>query len=373
MTLDEYDFAAFAQSREGAFPAARATLIEGISKHPDGGPLYLHFAKITPFASPNGEIVDALHAAIARNADVIDLNTAKLHFAMGKVYDDCELYDDAFAYYRRGNAICDTGIFSPDGYDVRSRLFAQTYNDSLFRQTRLMGSPSNKPVFVLGTPRSGTTLIASILSAHPLVASAGELPDMDVGNRITSITQEWLANIANAYLSKNTASFPDARFIIDKHPLNFQHIGLIHLLFPNAKIIHCARNAFDTCLSIYFQCFKQEHQYSFDLTNIARFYRAYVYLMQHWITLFPDKILTVNYEDVVADKETQTRRMLTFLGLDMHEDCLSHESTKYAPDTASLWQVRQPIYDRSVGRWKKYEKHLGELFSVFQQTKTRGS
>ena len=160
---------------------------------------------------------------------------------------------------------------------------------------------------------------------------------------------------------------PEAQRVVDKQPLNFQHVGLIALMFPNARIIHCRRNVLDTCVSCYFQNFNNGQEYSFDLFHLGLFHRCYERLMAHWDKLLPGRIMDVHYEELVADHEGVTRAMLEFCGLDWNDACTAPHETDRPVKTASRWQVRQPVYKTSLARWRRYEKHLGPLLAALKE------
>lgn len=226
-------------------------------------------------------------------------------------------------------------------------------------------------------PRSGTTLLANILSNHRAVGTAGELSFIsDLARDLKKLTKSrlpyphgarYIASSVAARLIKQYedrlkfSSRPDVCHIIDKNPLNFQHLGLISVLFPQAQIIHCTRDPLDTCLSNYFQRFPLTLDFSFDLQNTVHFYMEYVRLMEHWRCVAGMRLFEVSYEDIVLKTERTICKMLDFLRLDWDEKCILPHTNPCPVETASDWQVRQPIYSTSIGRWRHYEKHLASL------------
>jgi len=232
-------------------------------------------------------------------------------------------------------------------------------------------------------PRSGTTLVEQILASHANVHGAGELTtleDVFIGHlgtplapiararRLAALTPGDLAKIGAAYAGKVAALAPGSARITDKMPANFRLAGLIRLALPNARIVHCRRDPLDTCLSCYASNFSRGQPFAYDLRELGLYYRAYDDLMAHWREhLPPDRFLEVRYEDVVDDLEGQTRRLIAFCGLDWDDACLAFHQTRRPVRTASVNQVRQPIYRASVGRWKLYERHLGPLLDVLAQ------
>jgi hypothetical protein len=229
------------------------------------------------------------------------------------------------------------------------------------------------PIFVLGMPRSGTTLIEQILASHPEIQGAGELRVLQrisdsLGNypdAVTRLTQPELARLGVAYLAQIRPFAAGRAHVVDKMPANFLLVGLIHLILPNARIIHCRRNAVDTCLSCYTKLFGGEQTFAYDLRELGLFNRAYQKLMNHWGGLLPpDRFFEVDYEAVIENLEGEARRLTAFLGLPWDEACLTFYEAKRPVRTASVNQVRQPIYRSSVGRWKSYAAQLRPLLEA---------
>lgn len=299
-----------------------------------------------------------------------------LHFSLGKIYDDMGEYEKAFHHFTEGNTL----DHRPPEYDAAGhdqlidRLIAVCDAD-FFAHHRGIGSQSERPLLIVGMPRSGTTLVEQILASHPEVYGGGERSALpDAVNRLGTMLKlpqtypEGLnqldtisaCRLADLYESELPAA-AGARRITDKLPANFHHVGLFALLFPNARVIHCRRDPMDTCLSCYFQHFTQVMPFSRDQKMLAHYYRAYTRIMDHWRGLKPLPILDVDYEKVVADQEGETRRLLDFCGLEWSDACLRFFETERAVKTASVWQVRQPMYASSVGRWKHYASFLEPL------------
>jgi len=235
---------------------------------------------------------------------------------------------------------------------------------------------SDRPVFIVGMPRSGTSLIEQILASHPQVFGAGELTDIVrlplslhtmLGTErkypqcLSLLTQDRIDTFAQHYLDKLASLSPDASRVIDKMPGNFMHLGFIELLFPDARIIHCMRDPLDTCLSCYFQDFSRSHPYSYDLENLGAFYNEYRKIMQHWRSVLSIPMYEIQYEELVADQEMKSRELVEFCGLEWDERCLNFHETKRYVGTASYDQVRQPMYKKSAGRWKNYENRIDVL------------
>jgi hypothetical protein len=227
--------------------------------------------------------------------------------------------------------------------------------------------PSTVPIFVLGMPRSGSTMIEQMLASHPLVQTAGEyrgLPRV-VPENLDNLNGEILRQIARAYLSSLPALEDGKERIVDKLPLNFLYIGLIRLMLPNARIIHTARDPMDTCVSCYSKLFASGQHFSYDMAELGRYYLRYQNLMMHWRSVLPaDAILDVSYEDVVNDIEGQVRRMLEFCRLPWDDRCLDFHGGSRSIRTASSVQVRQPLFRSSIERWRNYKFGIGPLIDA---------
>jgi hypothetical protein len=242
------------------------------------------------------------------------------------------------------------------------------------------GYPSSLPVFVVGMPRSGTTLVEQILASHPEVHGAGELPDL---NRLVerlrnaagaaflypedapALAAERLREFGETYVEGLRGRAPGATRVTDKMPGNFLLLGLIHLALPGASIIHVTRDPRDTCLSCYSKLFTAEQNFAYDLGELGRYYSKYSQLMAHWQDVLPEgRILSIRYEDVIADLEGEARRIISHCGLAWDERCLAFHKTERPVKTASATQVRRPIYRSAVGRWQLYEEHLGPLLAA---------
>lgn len=299
-----------------------------------------------------------------------------LHFALGKCYDDTGDYQRAFPHFLAGCKLKRAKLsYDPDAAARQFAELKEIFSKETIDRLRGGGEPSDLPIFVLGMPRSGTTLTEQIIASHPDVYGAGELPDLlRIAHRKTdpaattfpdnlrhldhSILGAWGAE----YIAGLMQRAPHAKRITDKMPANFFAVPLVHLMLPNARIIHVNRNPVDTCLSCFTRLFNRKQEHTYDLAELGRYYADYARLMDHWRKVLPaGAFLDINYEDIVADQEGQARRMLDYCGLPWNPACLEFHKTKRQVRTASVTQVRQPIYTTSVERWRKYEKFLGPL------------
>jgi len=322
---------------------------------------------------------DAIEAELARE-DLADRDRIYLEYAAGKAWADVgDQPDRAFMHYARGAQLKRASL----DYDIEQdeAMFAETAR--VFTQERLAafsgaGHGSGAPVFIVGMPRSGSTLVEQILSSHPRVHGAGERSDLNVlvesvGRRRRKVFPEWVPDLepddcrrlGEEYCRTMFSHVGDADRVTDKMLSNFVHAGLIRILLPNARIIHVRREPADTCLSCFTYLFAGRHAITYDLKELGRYYRAYDSLMAHWRSVLPANfLLEVQYEQLVADPEPCVARMLEHCGLEWDDACLAFHRSNRAVRTASSQQVRQPLYRRAVGRWEAYRDHLEPLFEA---------
>jgi Flp pilus assembly protein TadD len=293
----------------------------------------------------------------------------QLRFAMGKYCDDIEDYERAFANYRRGNELLKSvaGKYDRQANSSFADDMIRVYTREILALTE-GGSASAKPVFVLGMPRSGTSLTEQIIASHPAAGGVGELDFwLQAARAHQGMNRQVLdlparKKIAEDYLHLIERRCPNALRIVDKTPANSDLVGFIHTVFPNARIIRMRRDPIDTCLSCYFQNFSTGLTFTMDLADLADYYRVHQRLMNHWCSELPSgTILEVPYEELVSDQEAWTRKILDFIGLEWDERCLAFHETKRSVVTASAWQVRQKVYQQSVERWRNYAKFVGPL------------
>jgi tetratricopeptide (TPR) repeat protein len=304
-----------------------------------------------------------------------------LRYALGKYYDDIKQYDDAFGHYRQANEISKRyGVqYDQLGLSARVDRIIETFDVATIRRLQSHGSASERPVFIVGMPRSGTSLSEQILASHPAVFGAGELAfwqtalaRYETAGFRSEAGAKLIPGMASDYLERLVALSGDALRVVDKMPLNFMTIGLIHAALPRARIIHLQRHPIDTCLSIYFHYFSHLHPYANEFDTLAHYYSQYARLMNHWRATLPaTAMFELPYEGLVGDQEGWTRRMLEFIDLPWDPKCLDFHQTDRTVITLSKWQVRQKIHSSSAGRWRNYEKYVGPLQRLVNLTAQR--
>ena len=305
------------------------------------------------------------------------------YFALGKYFEDISNYQKAFDRYCRANELSNVGTQYSVATDLEKMKKLQTAfskNGSWLSGFSELASPSDLPVYIVGMPRSGTTLIEQILSSHPEIHGAGELKVLsELNTRLRKVSNDWeglqsieapnrdqigaeIANCATELVHYMESLSPGAKHVIDKMPTNFLALGAKSLMLPNAKVIHCTRNPVDTCFSIFKRQYENKLQFSSSLKDLGKFYSGYIELMDHWKKVLPaDQFFEISYEEVVADVETKAREIIAFIGVQWDSACLEFYNNKRAVNTASTSQVRQPIYTSSVGMHQRYGELLQPL------------
>lgn len=305
-----------------------------------------------------------------------------IHFMLGKLYDYTEDFENAFKHYELGNKLKNAEFSSSDNtrtINVLIQTFTTDFINSLPKNKK--GNKKDvRPVFIVGMPRSGTSLVEQILASHPEVSPYGELPDiLNIVNQLieqsnssmpypvslSKISGEQLNQLSNAYL-KTISSSGDKkiRLATDKTPMNYYHLGLIEALFPRARVINCVRNPADICLSCYFQDFYSHQPFSYNLKHLAEVYKNYEKLMQHWKRTLSIPVYDMDYEKLVNDPDNEIHSLIDFVGLKWNDRCMDFHKSKRIVATASYDQVRKPMYTSSVNRWENYKEYIGDLLEV---------
>lgn len=344
-----------------------------IAARPELAEAHRHLA----FARRHEDVDDDVRATQGLlESEANDNSVMHASFALAKIHDDLGQYDDAFAYVSRANRLKRRTVQFDIGQD---RLFfeqlKQTFDETFFSERQGWALEDSTPIFIVGMPRSGTTLVEQILASHPRVWGAGEILHLDrvlwefhEANRETDWCSEMAAlgeqevrDVAASYLAALKRSAPGADYITDKTPGNFHYLGMIGVMFSGAKVINCLRDPLDTCLSCYQNYFTQSVSFAYDLKELGTYYRLYAGLMEHWRAVLPSLVYDLRYEDLLQDQEAETCRLLDHCGLEWDDACLAFHATKRPVQTASVAQVRQPMYRSSVGRAARYGSHLDPL------------
>lgn len=354
-------------SQSGRFEEADSCFRRAIDLDPTDLAVYRDYLTSKPL-SEDGRPLLARMLDVIGSGNFVGQGRAELLFAIAKGHDDLGDRAAAMRYFDEANGL--VRHFAPFDREAHARrvdAILAAFTPDLLGRCSGIGSRDERPLMILGMPRSGTTLVEQIISSHPDVAGAGELEFWNA--RASSFDERNMADaaaavqaLAAAYSRELDRLFPRARRITDKNPYNFLWIGLIKLAFPHSRIIHCRRHPVDTCLSIYTTPVATPTPYRSDRGDLVFYYRQYLRLMDHWRGLLPPgAILDVPYEALIAEPEAWSRRLVEFAGLEWDPACLRPQDNRRAIRTASLWQARQPIHGGSVERWRRYEPWLGDL------------
>jgi tetratricopeptide (TPR) repeat protein len=358
----------------GEFDDAKACFRRAIALQPEAASrYYLMIAQISRFSTYDDDIrtIEQLYTRVGSGND----DRMYLAFALGKAFDDLGDYRRAFGLFAEGNRMARVKHeFSPADLDETYRRIVETFDQDFLRRFSGIGLDDPKPIFVTGLPRSGSTLVEQILAKHSAVFGAGELTNLhDIAEETARALGgpnpeafrhaklEILQGIAHRYLDDLTAIADGEAHVTDKSLGSVIYVGLISAILPRAKIIYCRRDLRDMGLSCYQKYFGDQQSYSYDLRNIAKYFQGRENLMDHWKKMFPGRIFSIKYEDLVADTEGWTRKLMDYCDLSFEPECLSLQDTPRMVRTLSLEQVRRPIYSSSIGRWKNYAQELQPL------------
>ena len=347
---------------------------------PDQSDAYYALANLKTYKFTDTEL-KAMQAQEERG-DAAYQDRFHLCFALGKAFEDRGDYETAFSYYERGNELKRLkSAYRADDMDMEFSKQVEICTPAFFGARRGLGHEAPDPIFIVGLPRAGSTLLEQILASHSQVDGTLELPNIlslsqklrgrrrtgnesDYPKILQTLEAEKFAEMGKAYIDETRIHRAGAPFFIDKMPNNFRHIGLIHLILPNAKIIDARREPMACCFSGFKQLFAEGQEFTYGLEEIGRYYRSYVALMRHWDKALPGRVLRVQHEDVIDDLEREVRRMLDFCGLEFEPACLDFHKTERSVRTASSEQVRQPINKSGVDQWRQFETYLDPLKSA---------
>jgi tetratricopeptide (TPR) repeat protein len=380
---DAHQQLGYALTCKGRFAEAMVHCNRALAINPDLVEAHCTRAEIKTFRRGDSDL--AALERLATEGNLSDEKRTLIHFALAKALEDGGDFFQAFEYLSKGNAL-KRGLVDYDEPAVFRKFdgMMRAFDAALIDRFREIGSVSSVPIFVLGMPRSGSTLLEQILASHPQVHAGGELDYMLVtANRVlersrcaegpediqVEFNSEILRNGAESYLGHLCGLAEGKARVVDKMPGNFFNVGLIHLMLPNARIIHTVRNPIDTCVSCYAKLFRISHNYSYNLGELGRYYRRYAEMMEHWRSVLPaGSMLEVVYENVVEDLEGQARRLIDYCGLPWDHRCIEFHRTDRNVNTLSNFQVRQPLFRSSVQRWRRFEFGLAPLFEALRGT-----
>ncbi len=364
--------------QHGRFEEAEAVFLKAIALRPTCGLPYEMITRGRKMGDRDNQLVEQMRSALDHPATKGE-DACSLHYALGKTLNDLGQYELALKEFDKANELAAPlmlkgNSFDREGLKIVYEHAAAVFVPEFFARNRSLGSESVKPIFIVGMLRSGTTLVEQIVSSHPDVGAAGELPfwtqnglEMldDSGRRVD---EKRLKEAQTAYLAILEELAPQKPRVTDKRPGNCNVLGQIHLAFPRAKIIHCQRDPADTALSIYMTPNAAPVDFAYVRENIVFAYKEYRKLLNHYHQVLPGgTIMSVQYEELVNDSETVIRNIIEFLGLEWNDACLRHEKNERAVATPTLWQARQPIYTKSLKRWKKYEPWLGAFRELIEE------
>ena len=356
-----------------------------IELDPQNGEAYWSLANLKTYRFTNEEVSEMLEQL--KNKDLPDREKVHFQFSLGKSYEDEKKFKRSFDFYLRGNNLNrGRNTYDPKAIEAMVEREIRFFNNEFFKKRETWGARNNDPIFIVGLPRSGSTLIEQILASHSDVEGTMELPNMlniarKLGNTsregsnypeiLDSISKSESVELGEQYIKETQRLRSKSPYFIDKMPNNFSHVGLINLILPNSKIIDARRNPMDTCFSCFKQLFARGQAFTYDLQEIGRYYLSYIRLMDHWQKVLPDKVYLVEYEKMISNQEEETKKLLKFCDLSFQENCLKFYENKRAVKTASSEQVRQPIYKRGINYWKNFEESLVDLKVSLQPIKQR--
>ena len=362
---------------DGEFDKAVSLYREAYRIKPDHGDAYWSLANTKSYEFTDDEL--SRMESLAADHDTTESDRIQICFALGDAFEHRGDYERSFGYYRQGNALKQPHTYHrPEHLQVRIDSQIEVCTEELFARRTGLGHPAPDPIFVVGLPRAGSTLLEQILSSHSQVDGTMELHNiLNLAKRLrgrdepggkprypailNDLDDDYFRRFGEQFIDDTRAYRGDAPFFVDKMPNNFFHVALIRLILPNAKVIDARRHPMACCFSGYKQLFGEGQEFSYGLAEIGNYYRQYVKLMDHWDRVLPDFVLRVQHEEVVDDLEGQVRRILKFCGLPFEQACVDYHQTERSIRTPSSEQVRQPIFRTSLEQWRNYEAWLGPL------------
>ena len=363
---------------QGKTKEAKINFKKAIKIKPNLAFVHRHLSIVTKYTKKDPHITEMKKALL--NTKIKNEEKMHIAFGLGKAFDDAKNYKNAFQYFKLANDLRRKKI----NYDIKKDInffntLKKIFNRNLFKKYQNPINLDGTPIFIVGMYRSGTTLVEQILSSHPKVFGGGETsvltqainkflnPNLqnDFLNSLDKFDAKKFFDVGNAYISAARNFQPNYEHITDKQPSNFVWLGFIKLVLPKAKIIHCTRNPMDNCVSIYKNYFQfSENPYAYNLNELGQYYNLYKDLMKFWHSVMPNCIYDISYENLVSNQKNETKKLLNACNLEWDEKCMSFYKNDRYVSTASLMQVRKPIYKNSVGSWKKYEKYIKNLTKI---------
>ena len=366
---------------QGKLTEARNCFEKAVSLNPGFVIAHYNLSSLKTYTA-NDPHLEMMRKILGQESSLDQYSRIRYHFAFAKALEDVGDAHGAMASYQLANQLERSQLFYDEANAQSiSKDIIHVFNEAFFEERRNWKISDRSPIFVVGMPRSGTSLLEQILATHPTIYGAGELSDLndilsqavsDLGgpnhpfvSKLADLSKAQLLEIANSYWEGLRSLSPKSHFIVDKMPANFFYLGLIYLLFPNAKVIHIERDPMDSCFSCYARLFNETMDFAYDLDSIGNYYVRYQELMRHWHSVLPSKfILDLKYEELVSDFENQVKRVLDFIGVPWSDACLEFYANERNIKTASIAQVRRPIYQHSVGRWRPFAPYLKSLYEI---------
>ena len=359
----------------GRFADATAAYHKALKLQDDDPTIYAYLAEAKTFAPGDSDFEHML--ALAQSNQLSQAAQGQLEFALAKACEDMGDFDAAYTHLAAANGAI-RGNFDYDifGEERRIARIIDLFDGRMIGRFDGHGATTERPIFIIGMPRSGTSLAEQILASHRDIFGAGELPDFQRAalalakgrypDGMSSVAPREINEFAARYLDVLNDRNTSAKRVTDKLPANFLYVGLIFAAFPQARVIHCVRDPLDTCISCYRKFFARSHRFTYDLEELGRYYRAYSRLMEHWQRLFPKRIFELSYEAVIGETESTIRSLVGYCGLDWDEACMHFYETERPVQTASAAQVRRPLFADSIGAWRRYADHLEPLRAALE-------